>query len=301
MRSSRDPGTSRSRFGRIDASGRHDAPLPATFQSILHATLQTIERYLAVARRAFQRQATYRGATAAGAFTNTVFGLLLAFILLAVYDQREEVAGLPRSSALTLLFLAQALIAVVSAFGDVEIGERIRTGEIATDLFRPMSFSGYWLAVALGRSGYAIAARGLPPLFVGAILFDLRLPTRLITIPSYLLAVVVAAALASRFWLAVNMVGFWILDTRGPAQLASFVLMVGSGLLVPLQIFPDGLAEMLRATPFAAMVQLPNEVFVERTSTGSVLLRQLVWLVALEALGRLALQRAVRKVVIHGG
>ena len=49
--------------------------------------------YVEVARRTYARVSTYRSATAAGVFTNTVFGFLLAYILLAVYRERTDVGG----------------------------------------------------------------------------------------------------------------------------------------------------------------------------------------------------------------
>ena len=49
--------------------------------------------YLEVARRSYARISTYRSATVAGVFTNTVFGFLLAYVLRAVYTARNVVAA----------------------------------------------------------------------------------------------------------------------------------------------------------------------------------------------------------------
>lgn len=50
--------------------------------------------YWEVARRGFRRYATYRAATVAGVFANTVFGFLQACVLLAVYRSRTQVGAL---------------------------------------------------------------------------------------------------------------------------------------------------------------------------------------------------------------
>ena len=57
-----------------------------------------------VATRAYRRQATYRGATFAGVFTNTVFGFILAYVLLAVYQQRSTIGGFTSVDAVTFTF-----------------------------------------------------------------------------------------------------------------------------------------------------------------------------------------------------
>ena len=44
----------------------------------------TARLYAAVAVGGFRRYATYRTATAAGVFTNTVFGLIMAYIFIAL-------------------------------------------------------------------------------------------------------------------------------------------------------------------------------------------------------------------------
>ena len=49
--------------------------------------------YWEIARRGYRRYAAYPGATWAGVFTNTFFGFLIAYVLLAVFEQRDDVGG----------------------------------------------------------------------------------------------------------------------------------------------------------------------------------------------------------------
>ena len=108
-----------------------------------------------VARRSYRRFSTYRGATFAGVFTNTVFGFLMAYVLLAVvHDAGGEVGGLDADAAVTYTFVAQGFLATVGVFGELGIGERIRTGDIVIDLYRPVDFQQYWLAEDLGRAAF---------------------------------------------------------------------------------------------------------------------------------------------------
>ena len=46
-----------------------------------------------LARVGYRRYAAYPGATAAGLFTNTFFGFLIAYVILEVFDHRDEVNG----------------------------------------------------------------------------------------------------------------------------------------------------------------------------------------------------------------
>ena len=97
--------------------------------------------YAAVAASGFRRYATYRVATVAGVFTNTVFGFILAYTYIALWHERPHLGGYDVDDALTYVWLGQALLAAVATDGRRLPGgaaERIRTGDIAVDLYRPV-------------------------------------------------------------------------------------------------------------------------------------------------------------------
>src|SRR6266508_505551 len=54
-----------------------------------------------VARRGFRRHATYRAATAAGVFTNTVFGFIQAFVLIGVFRNITHIRAIATPFPLT--------------------------------------------------------------------------------------------------------------------------------------------------------------------------------------------------------
>lgn len=257
--------------------------------------------YVAVARSSFRRQTTYRVATAAGLFTNTVFGFVLASVLRAVYAERELVGDLDVVRALTFTFVAQGLLTVMGAFGWREVAERVGTGDIAVDLYRPVSFSSWWAAVWLGRAAFSIVARGVPPFLIGALVFPLRLPERPGTWAWFLAAVAVGTLVASRFWLMVNLAAFWLLDVRGLVSLAVMVLTVASGFVVPLTFIDGWPGALCRWSPFAVLAQFPVEVFLELRPGWRAVLPALLWLGALEAVVRIMLRRATRRLVVQGG
>ena len=262
--------------------------------------------YLATARASFRQQSTYRAATVAGAFTNTVFGFVLAGVLQAAYNDRaasgsSTVGALDRTSAITFTFVAQGLLAVMGAFGWREVAERVRTGDIAVDLYRPVSFSGWWASVWAGRAAFAFVARGLPPFLVGALVYHLRLPAQASTWPAFLVSVAIGTMVGSRLWLAVNLLAFWVVEIRGMVILTVNVLILAAGFAIPLQFVTGWPGALCRASPFAALAQFPIEVFLELRPGWRAWLPQLAWLVALEAGVRGLLATAMRKVVIQGG
>jgi ABC-2 type transport system permease protein len=151
----------------------------------------------AVARRSFQRYATYRTATVAGLFTNAVFGAFIAYTYIALWSQRAHLGGYDEIDAVTYVWIAQALIMPVATWGggfQQDFSDRIRTGDIAIDLYRPTGLVPWWLAVDLGRATFHFLGRSIPTVIVGAVLFEIRMPagpgTWLLVLASAYLAVV---------------------------------------------------------------------------------------------------------------
>ncbi len=258
-----------------------------------------------VARRSFRRYATYRGATMAGLFTNTVFGFIQAFVMVAVFASRAEVGGFDRKDALTYVFVTQGFLMMVNMIaGPGEISTRIRSGDIATDLYRPVDFQAYSLALDLGRAGFQALARGVPPFLVGALFFDLTLPDRPTVVGAFVVAAVLATVASFALRFLVGLAAFWILDDRGPAQLVGVVLMFFSGFILPVNFFPGWLEAVARALPFQVMLQVPIEVFLGRyrgVELLGALGLQALWCAVLLGAGRLVLRSAMQKLVIQGG
>ena len=257
--------------------------------------------YVAAARSSFRRQRTYRAATVAGVFTNTVFGFILASVLRAALAGRAHVGALDVTGAVTFTFVAQGLLSVMGAFGWREVAERVATGDIAVDLYRPVSFSAWWGALWFGRAAFAVLARGIPPFLAGALAFHLRLPVRPVTWVWFVVAVTLGTAVASRFWLLVNLAAFWLMEVRGLVTLAVMVLTVASGFTVPLQFLTGWPGALCRWSPFPTLAQFPVEVFLELRAGWRAVVPALAWLAALEGAVRVVLRRATRKVVLQGG
>jgi ABC-2 type transport system permease protein len=200
--------------------------------------------------------------------------------------------------------MAQGLAKPVGMFGNTAMAERIHTGEVAMDLCRPYDYQGWWGAAAVGRASFYSWARGIPPFLAGALVFDLRLPGDAWIWPAFVLTVLFAVGLGFAWGFLVQLTAFWITDVRGPNQLAWIGAGFLSGMFSTIVLFPAGLEAVARALPFSGMVQLPAEVFLgKHRGVGllGVLLFQSAWLIALLALGRVVLARAVRKLVVLGG
>ena len=260
--------------------------------------------YWEIARRGYRRYAAYPAATFAGVFTNTVFGFIQTYVMLAIFRQRAEIGAYDATDVVTYVWLAQALLMTIYIWGWFDVAQRVRTGDVATDLHRPFDFQYYWLAHDLGRAGYHGLFRGVPPFVFGAFFFDLNLPRSPLVWLAFAMSVLLAVAVSFAFRFLFNLASFWLLDYRGAAVLAMVVSTFFSGMIIPIALFPDRLEKLAWALPFAGMVQAPVEIFLRHAGgleAVGLLALQAFWAVALLGLGRLAFNAGVRRLVVQGG
>lgn len=269
---------------------------------------RSLSVHAAVYARGLRRHSTYRAATLAGVLTNSVFGAINALVLLALFSARPEINGYGATDAVTQVFIGQALIGVTLILSgpSLDLSERIRSGDVALDLLRPVPLQSWWLAQDLGRATFAFVWRGLPTFAVGALLFDLAVPRDPLRWAALAVSLGLVAVLAFAMRYLYALAGFWIIDTRGVWTLAGFIGPVAAGMLLPLALFPAPVADMLRLLPWASLVQIPAELYLgkETLPGGSVLgglALQAWWAGALLASGAWASRRATRKVVVQGG
>ncbi|MFC9604095.1 ABC transporter permease [Streptomyces niveus] len=263
--------------------------------------------YAVVAAGGFRRYATYRTATAAGVFTNTVFGFIVAYAYTALWDQRPNLGGYDLSQALTYVWLGQALLMTCAMMGggfEDELMERIRSGDIAIDLYRPADLQLWWLAGDLGRAAFHLMGRGIVPMALGALAFDLALPGNPLTWLAFLLSVFLGVVVSFSVRFLVALSAFWLMDGAGVGQITFLVGLFFSGMLLPLTLFPGLLGEIARVLPWSSLLQVPADIFLGR-HTGWGLLGafafQAGWALALLTLGRLVQSVATRRVVVQGG
>lgn len=268
------------------------------------ASIRPVRAYWETAVSGYRRYATYRGATFAGVFTNSVWGVMRGYVLLALLAARPLVGGYDRADALTYVWVTQAMIMITFIWGWNDLALRIVSGDVVIDLSRPIDFQGYWLASDLGRALFHAVFRGIPPFLVGAFLFPLRIPIDPVTWVGFISSLLLATVLSFGLRFIVNLSAFWLLDYRGVVNVASLSWTFLTGFLVPLSFLPAGPRAVLEALPFAGMIQVPIDVFLNKHQGLDLLGAlgfQAAWAAVILLIGRLLLAAAVRKLVVQGG
>ncbi|MFI7688368.1 ABC transporter permease [Nonomuraea sp. NPDC049655] len=231
-----------------------------------------------------------------------MFGVLRAYVLIALWQARPGLAGYDITDAVTYCFVTQALIGPMMLFGGgLAIPERIRSGDIALDLVRPASLQLWSLAEDLGRAAYLLLVRSLPPLLLGAALFGITTPASPAAWAAALTGCLVGVLISFGWRYLVALSVCWLADDRGVAVVSLVLTTFFSGMMLPLHLFPGPLGEVVRALPWASMVQAPADLYLGKAPVGQTLALQAFWAATLFTLGLLATRAVRHKVVIQGG
>lgn len=249
----------------------------------------------------FRRYLAYWQASVAGLVTNVVFAMLRVAVLLGAVREAGTIAGYDEAAVTTYAWLSQGLFAVVLIWGDGELADRVRSGDVVVDLARPWNLQLAVLATDLGRAAFAACLRVAPPVLLGAALFPFDWPDHWWTWPLFAVSVVLATAVSSAARFLVDLATFWLMDVRGLAALYGILGGLLSGLTLPVSFFPDWAATAVWYTPFPAMLQTPVDVFGERAGLLAGLAHQVLFLLVLVGVGAMVQRAAERKLVVQGG
>jgi ABC-2 type transport system permease protein len=137
----------------------------------------------------------------------------------------------------------------------------VRTGRLAIQLLRPLSYALSLMAKTLGervvRFGINIVSGSIVTLLLVG-------PIQLTALGLGMFAIVVPLAFVLDFlgYLFIGLFAFWMESTVGLLILYSRLTMLLGGMLMPIEVFPDSWQPILRHLPFAMMVYGPARMFV---------------------------------------
>ena len=172
----------------------------------------------------------------------------------------DRLAGLTRTQMLWYLVATESILIAMPRLW-YEIDQDVRTGALAVQLVRPLSYA----ATHFGRSMGERLVRFAMNLGVGSIIAILLAGPIQFSLTGFVMfLLVLPMAFVIDFFgaLLVGLCAFWLESTQGIALIYSRVMMLLGGLMVPLDLYPEAVQPILRALPFAAILHAPGRMLV---------------------------------------
>lgn len=255
-------------------------------------------------RQAFQYVAAYRFNFFMGIFLVLLRMYAVYWVWTILYTQRPGAFGVSREQMVTYGALGMALEIFIWSRPQMYISRQVKSGAIDTDLMKPLDFHVHMLARSVGETTVGVIALALPALALAYFLLGVQLPPDLPTALLFILSLVLGFLVLFHLNFLLGSLSVVALDIRHISWAYYSVVRFFGGQMVPLWMFPAFIGTIASVLPFQATYFIPMSLYIGRL-TGADAVRaiefQVIWLVGLVVLSRLAWGWAHRRLVVQGG
>ena len=260
--------------------------------------------YFTVFRMRWKMELQYRGAVIGGVVCQVFFGLILVSLYRALYASKPQT--MPIEAVASYVWLQQAFFRMQLS-SDSELMDKIRTGGIAYDLCRPLDLYGYYYVRILAQKLLCSLLRAAPMLVFAFSLprgVGLGLPVSLPALAAFLMCL--TAGLLCTCALENLTMAFTMrtLDSRGVQAMLNLLMMILSGNVLPLTLYPDSWQKVITLLPYAQVLDTPIRIYTGQYALADVpraLLIQLAWVLLLVWAGESMWRRHQKRLIIQGG
>ena len=238
------------------------------------------------------------GLVVAVSFYVVIVATLTGLWRVAVHENGGDLAGYSAIALTWYLITSEAAIVSVNARHIEDIGIDIAQGTVAVELLRPASVLGIRIASEVGRALPKVAALWVAGMAVATLVAGgpPRATTLLLAAP----ALVVAVTVNLLGQHAVGAIAFWIRDSGSAWFLYLKAVFILGGMIIPLELLPDGLQRAAMFLPFRAMAYVPARLAAGHWEP-ALLLEQLLWLGVLGGMATAAFRAGERRLQVVGG
>ena len=267
-----------------------------------------MKAYISYFKLKFISGLQYRSAAIAGMLTQFFFGIIYIMVFVAFYESGSKGNVMTLNEVITYLWLNQAFFGIVNQrYKDTDILKLIRTGNLSYELARPKDIYFMWYFKILGDRLAATFLRSVP-LLIAVIFFpkpyNLGAPASLLSFILFIVSFIIGALLVAALNTLVPLITLRTMSEKGIVSIYVTISEILSGTLVPIPFLPGFLKTISALLPFQYVSDLPFRLYVGNLPTSygvQGILIQAAWLVIILGIGKLLLNKSIKKVVVQGG
>lgn len=264
--------------------------------------LRRLRAYRSMARTALKSLVAYQTSFLFGMLASAFGALSMLYLWHSVLESGPKHGfGWPQMKAYLLVaFVAGSL---VSGYTDYRMANRIRQGEVALDLVRPVDYQWARFAEGLGSALYEAGTAVAVAAVAGAAFGGVPAPAT-DTLGMFALSALLVMPLRFGVVYMSGLLVFWTHNYVGVQAARTALITLFSGALVPLAFLPAWLQTASTYLPFAGMASTPALLYGGSLHGGAAIRAvavQAVWSIGLWWLARIMWNTACRKLTVHGG
>ncbi len=247
---------------------------------------------------------TYRFEVFIAVGSNIIMMFATVFLWKSAYIGIDTVEGLKEQQMVTYSILSVLLSTILSCNVQNIINERVRDGQVAVDLFKPISIFVCYLADDVGRVISSLLNKAFPLLIIGIVFFGVPYPRTTIVFFAFIASCGLSFAISWLLSALVGMMAFWVMELGNMGRVKDAIVGALSGRLVPLWFFPTSFITVSKYLPFQYIYQTPLGMYIGKMSLNEALTAMMIqgiWIIVLLSVCALVWNAAKKRVLTQGG
>ena len=237
----------------------------------------------------------------AGTFASII---IYYFLWQFVFRQQDSLAGYTAVQMTAYVILSRMLSSQFSGGINSELSSWIRMGTIGMELLRPVSLQFTLFSRRVGEFIFFAIFKGAPVAVICFLVLGGSAPAGVWNFVMFLVSICLSIGIMFFFEFMVGLCAFYTNHSYSLAFAKNSLLSILSGGVVPLFLFPEGIARVLDYLPFAAMVSVPVNIYLGKylpREAGQFLVLQVVWILILWLGANIFYSCSIRRIVVQGG
>lgn len=268
--------------------------------------MSKLRKYLPFFRTSLMNMLIYRGTIILWLLLDVFQFFMMVFLWMSVYQYNDSIQGFTLHEML-LYYLITNLLFV---FSDTEamfiMSEEIREGRISMMLIKPINYKLRLGAEVFGRI-VGIFSLTLPiVLITGAVLmgvFSIQFPMTILQVVLAVLFIPLVFLLMFEFAYFFGTISIHTTNVFGLAILMNVTIRIVSGQLIPLNLYPNFLLNILNYLPFK-FISYPTLILLGKITTMEALQGLLIlsiWVALFHLFSNFIFKVSLKRIVVFGG
>ena len=215
----------------------------------------------------------------------------------------KQIQGINFEQITTYYVLVVSLSPIISWGVNETIGKAIREGEILRELLNPVSYFTYYFGIRVGELFYSVLV-GILTFGICAVLFNILLPQSLLNMLFFIIIVFLSVITVYFFEILLGMTAFYTDSIWGIEILKRSILHIFSGMIAPIELFPEWLQKILDILPFKDFIYTLINIYFGKLSNIEILgviLKLCIWIAIFYVIAKIVFKKAIKNITINGG
>ena len=249
----------------------------------------------------------YKAAAISGLCTQFFWGILYCLLYEAFYSY-ANIDSISFKELICYVWLMQSFLAIIFIrVNNNDILNSIKNGTVAYELCRPYKIYYWWYIKILSKRYASVMLRSFPILIFAFLLpepFRLNLPISLSSGILFIVSLLLGSLIVVGLSMIIHSITFFTLESKGISSIVCTISELLSGVAIPVPLLPNIIIKLTYYLPFRLIGDTPFRIYSGNIGINeaiSTIFLQIIWVILLIFIGRIIINKALKKVCIQGG